>query len=128
MGYHNDTCGCPKCFHINYPHRVNPHGINYTQSTPPNYSPSPNYSPPQPFDSVSQAIDFINNYGEPGGNPDPQVLATSFKALIVAIDASAAPAKQKREVKSLLTELMEHPTATKALGELADQLRKLLGK
>lgn len=26
MGVHNDTCGCPKCFHINFPHRVNPHG------------------------------------------------------------------------------------------------------
>jgi hypothetical protein len=25
MGVHNDTCGCPKCFHINYPHRANPH-------------------------------------------------------------------------------------------------------
>lgn len=26
MGVHNDTCGCPRCFHINYPHRANPHG------------------------------------------------------------------------------------------------------
>lgn len=128
MGYHNDTCGCPKCFHINYPHRANPHGIDYTQSAPPNYSPSPNYSPTQSFDSVSQAIDFINNYGSTGGNSNPQMLATSFEALIVAIDASAATAKQKMEVKGLLEELMEQPTATKALGALADKLRKLLGK
>jgi len=26
MGVHNDTCGCPQCFHINYPHRSTPHG------------------------------------------------------------------------------------------------------
>jgi dsRNA-specific ribonuclease len=128
MGYHNDTCGCPKCFHINYPHRANPHGVDYTQSASPNYSPSPNHSPPQPHDPVSQAIDFINNYGTTEESPNPETLAASFEALIVAIDASAATAKQKQEVKGLLEELMEQPTATKALGELADQLRKLLGK
>lgn len=25
MWVHNDTCGCPNCYPINYPHRVNPH-------------------------------------------------------------------------------------------------------
>ena len=25
---HNSTCGCPNCFHINYPSRINPHNNN----------------------------------------------------------------------------------------------------
>jgi len=30
---HNPTCGCPSCFHINYPDRPNPHGThNYKVS------------------------------------------------------------------------------------------------
>jgi|GEM_PF-6010235 len=45
MGYHNDTCGCPRCFHINYPHRVNPHGggINYRQPATRNCAPSQSF-------------------------------------------------------------------------------------
>jgi len=59
---------------------------------------------------------------------DQQSLATSFEVLITAIDASAAPGKQKVEVKELLEEFMAHPLSVEALGDLAEQLRKLLGK
>lgn len=30
---HNDTCGCPNCFHVNYPDRPNPHDRGSSQFT-----------------------------------------------------------------------------------------------
>lgn len=137
-GVHNATCGCPKCFDINYPGRANPHhgvttngggsGMVSVNSVGSTYSAPPIDAPPQAHDSVAQAIDFIRTCGTGTANPNPQTLAISFEVLIAAIGASSAPARQKKEVKQLLEEFMEHPLAADALGELAKQLRKLLGK
>lgn len=138
MWIHNPTCGCAECG--NYGQVYNPRAIhnqscgcaecgNYGNSpVTSSYSAPPDYSPSQTHDPVAQAIEFINTCGASTDISNPQALAASFKVLIAAIDASVAPMKQKREVKGLLEELMAHPLAVEALGALAEQLRKLLGK
>ena len=138
MWIHNPTCGCAECG--NYGQVPNPRAIhnqscgcaecqNYGNAPVDTSQSAPlNYSSPQTQDPVSQAIDFINTCGTASGNPNPQMLAESFEVLIAAIDTSVAPAKQKQEVKDLLEEFMEHPLAVEVLGDLAEQLRKLLGK
>lgn len=57
---HNATCGCPNCFHINYPERLNPHDRGSSQFT---YRPTTNLQhelvelPP-----VTQPIGAIPDY------------------------------------------------------------------